>query len=95
MRQYQQAFEQLMKQNEELFSQFRSVHDAFVLNSEANKEKFNELGSQVVDIIRDAERRLCATTERGGYSKYSQNLSQKLWNEVKKVFPKIDFVGIK
>lgn len=81
-------------ENKELFDTFRAVHDAFVLNPDANKARFNEIGSEVMDIIRSYERILCGKTESGQYGKFSANLSQKFWDEVRKVYPKIDFVGI-
>ncbi len=85
----------MTEQNKDLFTNFRAVHDAFVINPEANKARFNELGSEVLDTIRHYENILCGKTENGGMGKFSSNLSQKFWDEVRKDFPKIDFVGIK
>ena len=87
-------FVRMTDENKELFDTFRAVHDAFVLNPDANKARFNEIGSEVMDIIRSYERILCGKTESGQYGKFSANLSQKFWDEVRKVYPKIDFVGI-
>ncbi len=84
----------MVEENKEVFDTFSAVHDAFVLNPDANKARFNELGSEVMDIIRSYERILCGKTESGQYGKFSANLSQKFWDEVRKVYPKIDFVGI-
>lgn len=94
MRAYQETFQKMLTENKELFDTFQSVHDAYILNPEANKVKFNELGREVTDLIREYERRLCAQMGKGQYSKFTQNLSEKFWSEVRKVFPKIDFVGI-
>ena len=85
----------MTEENKKLFDTFCAVHDAFVLNPDANKARFNEIGSEVMDIIRSYERILCGKTESGQYGKFSANLSQKFWDEVRKVYPKIDFVGIK
>lgn len=95
MQKYQKVFDVMMEQNKELFDNFRLVHDAYVLNQEANKTRFNELGSEVLDVIRHYERILCGKSENGGFGKFSSNLSQKFWDEVRKMYPKIDFVGIK
>jgi hypothetical protein len=84
----------MLDQNKELFDQFKLVHDAFSLNPDANKTKFNEIGRDVTDVIREYDRKLCAQMGKGQYSKYTQNLSEKFWAEVRKVYPKIDFVGI-
>lgn len=91
---YQQSFQTMLEENKELFDQFKEVHDAFSINPNANKEKFNEIGREVTDVIREYDRKLCAQMGKGQYSKYTQNLSEKFWGEVRKVYPKIDFVGI-
>lgn len=91
---YQKSFQTMLEQNKELFDTFQHVHDAYVLNPDANKAKFNEVGREVTDVIREAERKLCAQMGKGQFSKFTQNLSEKFWNEVRKVYPKIDFVGV-
>lgn len=85
----------MTEQNKELFANFRMVHDSYIINPEANKARFNEVGSEILDVIRHYESVLCGKSENGGFGKFSSNLSQKFWNEVRKDFPKIDFVGIK
>ncbi len=85
----------MVDQNKELFENFRAIHDAYIINPEANKAKFNEVGSEILDIIRHYETVLCGKTENGGFGKFSSNLSQKFWDEVRKSYSKIDFIGIK
>ena len=94
MREYQKAFQTMVAQNKELFDQFQQIHDQYVLNPDANKARFNESGKEIVEVIREAERRLCAQMGKGMYSKFTQNLSEKFWAEVRKIYPKIDFVGV-
>ena len=94
MQKYQTVYIRMAEENKELFDNFRAVHDAYVVNPDANKARFNEIGSELMDIIRSYERILCGKTESGQYGKFSSNLSQKFWDEVRKVYPKIDFVGI-
>lgn len=84
----------MIGEHKELFDNFTQVHDAFVLNPDANKIRFNQVGSQVLDVIREYERILCGKTESGQYGKFSTGLSQKFWDEIRKVYRKIDFVGI-
>lgn len=84
----------MLEQNKELFDSFQLVHDSYVLNPEVNKAKFNDIGKEVTDVIREYERKLCAQMGKGQYSKFTQNLSEKFWMEVRRVFPKIDFVGV-
>ncbi len=95
MREYQKAFQAMLEENKELFNTFKAVHDAYMINPEANKEKFNEIGATVVDIVRETERRLCAQMGKSVYSKFSHRLSEKFWEQVRTMFPKIDFVGVR
>lgn len=85
----------MMEENKELFDSFKQIHEAYILNPTMNQAKFNSIGTEVMDVIRDYERRLCGKTESGQYGKFSSGLSQKLWDEVRKVFRKIDFIGVK
>lgn len=95
MQKYQQFFQLMTEENKDLFDNFKQVHDAYVLAPEANKPRFNSLGSEILDIIRDWERRLCGKSESGQYGKFSSGLAQHFWDLIRKQYPKIDFVGIK
>lgn len=94
MQKYQTVLERMFDENKELFDNFTAVHEAYIVNPDANKVRFNETGREVLDVIRDYERILCGKTESGQYGKFSSNLSQKFWDEVRKVYRKIDFVGV-
>lgn len=94
MQKYQTVFARMLDENKELFDNFTAVHAAFIVNPDANKARFNEVGREVLDVIREYERILCGKTESGQYGKFSSNLSQKFWDEIRKVYRKIDFVGI-
>lgn len=83
----------MIADNQELFDTFKGIHDAYVLNPELNQAKFNDIGREVVDVIREYERKLCGNMNSGAYGAFSQNLSQKFWDEIRKVYKKIDFVG--
>lgn len=84
----------MISNNEELFSQFREVHDKFLEESDKYRKEFNEIGEQVVELIREGIDELCRTSEGAGFSRYSSNLSEKFWNEVRSEFPAIDEVGV-
>ena len=94
MTKYQQFFQDMLNQNEELFDKFRKVHDLYAINPKAHQKQFDEIGRDVQDIIRRYENRLCAQTEGSGNGKYSTNLSEKFQSEVKSVFPKINSIGL-
>ena len=85
----------MVDENLKLFGQFQDIHDKYALNPDIWQTKYNEIGEQIVAIIRDWERRLCRESERGVYGKYSATLADKFWNLVRKDFPKIDFVGVR
>ncbi len=95
MSKYKQTVDEMVAANKELFDNFKEIHDAYAMNPEAWQKLLNEYGAEVVEIIRDYERKLCIKMGTGKYGQFSQNLSQKFWDEVRKIFPKIDFVGVK
>ena len=84
----------MVSENKELFTNFKDIHDNYALNPSEWQKLFNEYGKEVVEIIREYERRLCANMATGKYGSFSAKLSEKFWDEVRKVFPKIDFVGV-
>lgn len=91
---YKQYFKEMLEQNKEAFSAFKKTHDLYVQNPDSMQEKFNNEGKPIIEIIRKYENKLCGKSERGSYGRYSAQLSEKFWGEVKKVYPKIDFVGV-
>lgn len=84
----------MVEENKEIFDTFKQIHDAYALNPEMNKAKFNRIGSEIMDIIRDYERRLCGHMSRGKYGKFAGGVSEKFMQEIKKSYPKIVFVGV-
>jgi hypothetical protein len=91
---YKTQFQKMYEENQELFDNFREIHDQYALEPAAWQKLFNEYGKEILDIIRENERKLCLNSEKGQFGKFSQNLANKFWNEVRKIFPKIDFVGV-
>lgn len=90
----EQYYQKMIDENLEIFGQFQDIHDKYALNPQMWQIKYNEVGTLVVTIIREWERRLCSHSERGVYGKFSAGLSEKFWSLVRKDFPKIDCVGI-
>ncbi|OGG15419.1 hypothetical protein A3D77_07820 [Candidatus Gottesmanbacteria bacterium RIFCSPHIGHO2_02_FULL_39_11] len=85
---------EMTAENKELFDSFKIIHDNYVINSDAWMEKFNAVGKEVVEVMRIWERKLCSHSERGQYGIFSSKLSDKFWDEIRKVYPKIDYVGV-
>ena len=76
------------------FKLFKEIHDKYMEDPKQWQEKFNEEGQKVMHIIKRWENNLCNKSESGKYGKFSSNLADKFWEEIRKVFPKIDYVGM-
>ncbi len=94
MTKYRAAVQHMLEENKELFDTFKPIHDAYVLAPAINQAKYNSIGSEVMDVIRDYERKLCSKMGAGQYSKFSTNLSEKFMEEIKTIYPKIMFIGV-
>ena len=84
----------MIDENKSLFAKFFTVHELYTKDPIAHQTEFNTIGRQIQDVIHDYERRLCGKTEGGQFSKFSQNLSEKFWDIIRKDFPKIDYIGV-
>lgn len=91
---YKQYFEEMFAQNRELFLHFKLVHDDFSKDRNSYKEAFDCEGKLVLEIIKDWESRLCGHMEKGSNNVFSGKLADKFWEEIKKYYPLIDYVGI-
>jgi len=91
---YRQYYQNMVTQNQKLFADFKVSHDQYVAE-EIDQQEYNRVGLRIVDIIRDWDRRLCSAMGKGAFSKYSEQLSDKFWSEVRKEYPQIDKVGLK
>lgn len=94
MTKYQQTFQDMMDYNTDLFSAFTKVHELYMQDAKKWQTQFNELGQEVLEVIRKYENMLCNTSESGKYGKFSSGLSDKFWSVIRAKFPKIDFVGM-
>ncbi len=95
MAKFKQTFDEMVAKNRELFIRFKIVHDQYASNPRKYKQEFNDLGEKVLPILHEYENILCGKSENSGYSRFSSNLADKFWSEIRKNYPKIDFVGIK
>jgi hypothetical protein len=92
---FKTVFNQMMADNQELFAQFALIHQQYDSNQTKYQDKFNQVGEQILEAVREYENRLCSHSEKGKYAKYSANLAEKFKTELKKQFPLIDFIGVK
>ena len=94
MAKYKKQFQLMCEENKLLFDEFKKYHDMLDSNDKSAKDKFNELGRKVLRVVRRYENELCAKSENSGFGRYSVNLSEKFWEEVRSHFPRIDEVTL-
>ncbi|MBU3978192.1 hypothetical protein KKE68_00640 [Patescibacteria group bacterium] len=70
------------------------IHDNFAKDPSNWQDKFNETGTKILRVVRRYENNLCSRSENTGFGKYSINLSEKFWEEVRLFLPLIDQVKI-
>lgn len=92
---YLQVFQQMLKDNEKLLSEFKLLHDKYESDPNTYQDQYNKEGEAITELIQRYENMLTSHTENSGYGKYAANLSDKFHSAVKSLFPKIDFIGIK
>lgn len=91
---YKKFHSLMVERNQDLFKKFAPIHDGFAKNEEKFATEFHAVGRDVLDVIRDWERRLCSGTEKGSYGQFSAKLSEKFWAEIKRHYPLVDQIGL-
>lgn len=85
----------MMDNHQSDFQSFLKVHDAYQEDPNKWSEEFHTQGRDILDIIRNYERRLCSRMERGSHGKYSNTLSEKFWGLIKKQLPLVEHIGVR
>jgi hypothetical protein len=91
---YKKAFNEMLEDNQNFFNRFKQTHDNYSQDKETYKDQFNEEGTKALRIIRRYENALCAKSENSSYGKFSSNLSDKFWEEVRAYLPLIDQISM-
>lgn len=78
----------------DFFTEFKALHDRLASGDETVRDEFNENGQKILRIIRRYDNELCSKSENSGYAKFSSNLSDKFWEEVRLYLPLIDTVPL-
>ena len=91
---YRKIIDAMFAENADLFDEFAHIHNEYEKNPKKWQEKYNQVGVDVMDIMRDCERKLCHGMERGQYASYSAKLADQYWAEIRTHFPLIDQVGV-
>ncbi len=91
---YKQQVADMLSAHEEIFKEFKKLHDKYAEDPKKYQEEFNEKGLEIQAILRRWENNLCGKSESGRYGKFSSSLADKFREEVKVHFPKIDNIGM-
>lgn len=91
---YKEYFDRMIKSNQNAFDEFGLLYNKYAKSQDTLQEEFNIMGKIILKIIHEWENKLCSQTEKGGFGKYSANLSEKFMNEVRKKYPLIDHIGV-
>lgn len=94
MTKYQQYYQKMWDENKQVLSDFMEIHDKFKSDRKKYSKEFNEHGKAVREIMESWDQRLCKQMEKGNNGVFSSKVSEKFWNEVKKDYPLIEFVGV-
>ncbi len=86
---YKKQVEDMLEAHSDLFKSFQELHDRYAKDPDKWQKEFNEKGEDVLMMIQRWDNNLCAKSEGGKYGKFSNNLSEKFWNEIRTLFPKI------
>ena len=57
---YKKQYDEMLKNNEDLFSEFRTVQDAYEENSKRNGKEFDEISRKILKTIRKNEDMFCS-----------------------------------
>ena len=93
MSKYKTYLKQMLTEHELELNAFKAIHDLYKTNKFLHQKEFNTHGKKIIEIILEYEKKLCAHMEKGNNAVFSTKLSEKYWEEVKKLFPLMDFVG--
>jgi len=92
---YKIVFEMMIKKYKNEFMEFKKIHDLYLKEPKKTKAEFNAQGQDILEIIHRYENTLCGHSENSGYGKFTSGLTDKFWQEIRSLFPKIDEVGLK
>lgn len=94
MAKYNQVIKEMLEYNHDLFVAFKDLHKRYSDDPASFQAEFNTEGEKILRIIRRYENILCGKSENGKYGKFSTSLSEKYWQEIRTLFPKIDSIGV-
>lgn len=94
MTKYKQYIEKMLEANKELFDDFKRLHSAYALDEDKYQDEFNREGERILAVAKTWEGKLCSQSEKAGFGSYTGTLAEKFQEELRKLFPLIDHVGV-
>lgn len=94
MAKYKKQIQEMLEIHKNVFDDFKIIHDKYALDPKQWQNQYNETGMKVLPILQRWENNLCNKSEGGRYGKFSSKLADKFWEEIRLIFPKIDFIGM-
>lgn len=91
---YKEYFLEMIEKNRDVFEPFKDLHDKYEKEPQKYQTQFNQEGKKILEIVQEWENRLCSASEKGGYARFSTNLSEKFRNAVRSYLPKFDSIGL-
>jgi len=85
----------MLENHKDLFDAFKVVEENYTKDSKKYQHELNEIGEDVLKIVRRYENMLCSESEGGKYGKFSSKTADTFWEYVRGFLPKIDSVGLK
>jgi hypothetical protein len=95
MTKYKQAVQEMLMKHQKEFEEFGKVHDVYKLDQGKWQDEFNRIGKPILRIIQETENRLCGKMENSSLGKYSNNLADKFREEIRKIYPYWEMIGVK
>jgi hypothetical protein len=91
---YKLYYDLMVKNNSKLLDEFKVIHDHYQAEPNKYRASFNQVGRDVLDVMRSYERKLCSGMERTNNAAYSDKVAEKYWAEIRKTYPLVDQIGV-
>ena len=91
---YKQVYIDTLKAHRAEFESFRVIHDLFKADQKKYSKHYNIQGKKIRDYLDRAVNILCGKTESSGHGAFSSVLADRFWEEVRRDYPMVDFIGV-
>ena len=94
MTKYKKQVQEMLEAHKDVFDSFRELHAMYADDPKTWQAEYNEKGKPVMILLQRYVNNLCAKSESTKYGKFSDQLADKFWGEIRIIFPKIDYIGM-